>query len=494
MRIDRLDLKAFGCFTGESLDFAGPSHGMFLICGANEAGKSTALDGIRQWLYGIDRNVPLDFKHKKPKQRVGGVVSNGEQRLCCFRKRGNAGTLLDEHDRSIDDDALRPFLQGIDESRFRTSFGINHARLREGGRDIVEGKGDLGQALFAAGSGLLRLSKMQKTLEEERCAIFAGRGEAPEINRGLSRCHEIEVRAAGERITLGDYEQKVIALSELAAKRDELRRRLTDLSGKQDEVDRLIRVIPLVRRRESLRARLSPLAGAARLRDDFRDEFRGLETDLLNEQAVLKGLKENLNDTETARKLIEADPDILREKDTLLQLSKRAATYETDYSDRTRLITERNQIQGEAKQILRKLGREPNLDAELIEPLRLDNHKRNRIRELGVVGAGHATRVASARQRLLEAETRVAALDEQSGTSGTPIDTESLSATLNRVLRLGNLEGDCARLAAELATCDRALDEERGRTILWFGSIDQITRVPVPSTTDIETHRGMVFD
>ena len=38
---------------------------------------------------------------------------------------------------------LFTFLQGIDEQRFRTIFGINHAALREGGRDIAAGKGDL---------------------------------------------------------------------------------------------------------------------------------------------------------------------------------------------------------------------------------------------------------------------------------------------------------------------------------------------------------------
>ena len=113
MKIDRLDLKAFGCFTDVSLDFSRAANGTFVIYGPNEAGKTTALQGVRQWLYEFERGVALEFKHKKTKQRVGGVVSANGQRLCCFRKRGNANTLVDEHDTPIGDDALRALLKSV---------------------------------------------------------------------------------------------------------------------------------------------------------------------------------------------------------------------------------------------------------------------------------------------------------------------------------------------------------------------------------------------
>lgn len=492
MKIERLDLKAFGCFTDVSLDFRAPSQGTFLIYGLNEAGKSTALEGIRQWLYGIDRNIPLDFRHKKQRQRIGGVVSDGEEALCCFRKRGNAGTLLDEHDHQIDDEALRPFLHGIDENRFRTIFGIDHTRLREGGKDIAEGKGDLGQALFTAGSGLLRLNRMQQKLEQENSSLFAVRGETAKINGCLGRCREIAERVIEERLTFADYEKRSTDLRDLSTKRDTLKRTLQELSRKQHEVDRLIRTIPLVQRREGLLTRRKGLGGIARLRDGFRTEFQQLDSDLLIEQAAVGGLEKRLEETEAAVASVRPDPEALREREALLQLSKRAPTYQTDYADRTRLMTERNQIQGEAKQILRRLGREPNLDADLIEPLRLDNQKRNRIRELGGLRAGHLTRLSTTRRRALELDGQVQALEERLKAAAPSPDTEGLSATLNRVLRMGDLEKDCERLANDLTKCDRAVREEHARMVLWSGDIEQISGVPIPSATDIEYHRGVI--
>ena len=51
MRIDRLDLIAFGPFTDRVLEFA-PNR-VELIYGPNGAGKSTALRGLTGLLYGV---------------------------------------------------------------------------------------------------------------------------------------------------------------------------------------------------------------------------------------------------------------------------------------------------------------------------------------------------------------------------------------------------------------------------------------------------------
>ena len=52
MRIERLDLKRFGCFTDCTLDLSAP--GTHLIVGLNEAGKTTLMRFIRSTLYGYE--------------------------------------------------------------------------------------------------------------------------------------------------------------------------------------------------------------------------------------------------------------------------------------------------------------------------------------------------------------------------------------------------------------------------------------------------------
>ena len=46
MRLLRLDLKAVGPFTGASLDLSAGHHGLHLIYGSNEAGKTSTLRAV----------------------------------------------------------------------------------------------------------------------------------------------------------------------------------------------------------------------------------------------------------------------------------------------------------------------------------------------------------------------------------------------------------------------------------------------------------------
>ena len=56
---------------------------------------------------------------------------------------------------------------------------IDHAELVAGGKAVVEGGGDLGRVLFAAGSGLAGLGAVQKKLDDEAEALFKPGGSNP---------------------------------------------------------------------------------------------------------------------------------------------------------------------------------------------------------------------------------------------------------------------------------------------------------------------------
>ena len=492
MKIERLDLRAFGCFSSVSLDFSGTEHGLFVLFGRNEAGKSTALEGIRQWLYEIDRTVPLDFRHKKAKQRVGGIVSANGQRLCCFRKRGNTDNLVDENDNPLASGALRPFLQGIDAGRFRSIFGINHLRLREGGKEIAAGKGDLGQALFAAGSGLMRLDRILKRLEEAKGELFAVRGEKPAINSCLSRCKEIEQRLSKERLSLAEVKQSHEVLADLELQRGDLNTQLSHLQQKQNDVDRLIRITPLVQRRRGLLAQLVPIRDAVRMREDFRTDFQKIDRELLLEKQRLDGLLGQLKDSNAELERIASDPDVLREKGALQELLKLAGTYETDNKDLPGLQKERNLIQGEAKQKLRALGREPSLEPENIESLRCDEPTRNRIRNLGTLRAEHFTNAENASKQVVKLELDLHGTRADLLALPAPADTEGLSATLRRIAKKGDLETAVEDARQKLAESDRALTNDLSRLGLWNGTPGQVQGVPVPSAQDIDHHRDLI--
>ena len=157
MRLRRIDLLRYGRFTEESLDLPLPERrpDFHLVFGPNEAGKSTALLAIEDLLFGIPRNTPLNFLHANSDMRVGAVLQNAHETLEVRRRKGNRDTLLTPEEAPIPmgEGALAPFLAGANRSFVKRMFSLDHERLREGGREILEARDDIGQMLFSAGAG-----------------------------------------------------------------------------------------------------------------------------------------------------------------------------------------------------------------------------------------------------------------------------------------------------------------------------------------------------
>ncbi|HEY6564527.1 MAG TPA: AAA family ATPase, partial [Pirellulaceae bacterium] len=94
MRIDHLDLIAYGPFTNQVLDFREGSEGLHLVIGWNEAGKSSAMRGLRDALYGIPARTNDDFVHRHPDLRVGFSLRDRDgSSFSAVRRKGNTKTL-----------------------------------------------------------------------------------------------------------------------------------------------------------------------------------------------------------------------------------------------------------------------------------------------------------------------------------------------------------------------------------------------------------------
>jgi len=63
MRINRLDLQAYGSFTDRTLEFGYKKSDIHVIFGLNEAGKSTSLRALKALLYGFPERTTDNFEH-----------------------------------------------------------------------------------------------------------------------------------------------------------------------------------------------------------------------------------------------------------------------------------------------------------------------------------------------------------------------------------------------------------------------------------------------
>ena len=160
MKILELALHAFGPFTDVVLDLSGGQEGLHLIFGPNEAGKSSALRGLRQALFGIPAQSADDFVHSYAKMRIG--LDPARRRRPHAPVHPPQGEPQHAAGGRRDDSAARRgdpgrFLNGLTESEFKSRFALDHDELVEGGKAILQGGGELGALLFQAGGGLKNL-------------------------------------------------------------------------------------------------------------------------------------------------------------------------------------------------------------------------------------------------------------------------------------------------------------------------------------------------
>jgi uncharacterized protein YhaN len=180
MRIDRLELVRYGRFTDCALDFAG--SGMHLVVGPNEAGKSTLRSSVGELLYGIHPQTKLDFLHAMQDLRIDALLrgSDGDA-LEVVRLKKAKDPLRTTDGVPLKQGALEQLLAGVDRETFRTVFALDHEELQAGGKALLEGKGDLGEALFESRSSA-RLTTIQERLRDQYRALYVVRGKSQPLN------------------------------------------------------------------------------------------------------------------------------------------------------------------------------------------------------------------------------------------------------------------------------------------------------------------------
>src|SRR5690606_27450188 len=141
--------------------------------------------------------TPYNFRHDYGALRIGATLSNtAGQTLSFKRRKANADTLLSiTEDRALPDISLVPFLGGAGREFFERMYGLNHERLRSGGKAMLQAGGNIAQSLFEAGSGLAGLSAVVKRLTEEADAIGSP-GARKAASKPYWRAHERYEQAA----------------------------------------------------------------------------------------------------------------------------------------------------------------------------------------------------------------------------------------------------------------------------------------------------------
>ena len=400
MKILKLNLTAFGPFSNAQLDLSEGSQGLHVIYGPNEAGKSSSLRAITDLLYGIHSRTPDDFVHPYARLRIGAQLQHSDGTvLGIVRRKANKNSLFNGDDSApLDEAELTRFKGDVDRDLFHLMFGIDHERLRRGGEQIVRGDGRIGELLFAAGAGLADLQVVQTRLHEEMDVLLKATGRSGTIATDIKKFQDGRSAVKQAQVAVETWKRHDDNLRTAQTRKDNLDERIGNDRSEQNRLTRIRDAIPAIGQRKKAKENLAQIGDIPLLADDFDKtsndiliDLRTVEQQEADAEAIIKKLDNDLAGLVVPEQL-------LQESDATESLRDRLGGYRKANSDRPKLETSRELAESEAKEILRELGRTPDLST--IEELRLPTDKTVCIQNLGNQQEGIVERVPVDQKRM----------------------------------------------------------------------------------------------
>ena len=486
MKILRLDLRAFGPFTDKTLDLSDGNEGLHVVYGPNEAGKSSALRAIEQMLFGIPPQSGDDFIHPYKNLRVGARLGqrNGAP-LEFLRRKGTGATLLEaDNETPLAEDALRPLLGTLDRELFVSMFGIDHAQLIRGGKEIVHGSGNVGQLLFAAGAGIADLQAVQARLESQSDALFTRRAHTRKINQTLKALDVARKRARQTQLPGEEWAQHDEALRAAKALRDEVQEQLQQGQREQSRLERIRQALPILAKRKELLKQRQGLGKVKILPADFAEQRRATVTNLEVARNDEQKARDELERIQRQLQAIAVPAALLAQASQIKDLPDTLGSHRKAQRDLPGLSARREQLRRAAREILQQIR--PDLSLEMVEPLRLTTLQRSTIADLGNRHAAVVQNREQSQQQIRETGEQLAEEQSQLAQLESPRPPGPLKDAVRRVQSQGNLQQQWADARAELARLEQQAAIDVRRLPYWSGTLEELEKTTVPAAETVD--------
>jgi uncharacterized protein YhaN len=476
VNILRLHMKAFGPFTGWELDLSAP--GLHIVYGRNEAGKSAALRGLKALLFGIDERTTDNFVHKNPKLRLAGTLRRADGRtLDIVRRKGRAQTLLTPDDEVLDDRVLDEFLGGVGADQFSRMFGLGHEELARGGREIVSGKGDIGESLFAAALGGRGVQQILEPLEKEANDLFRRNAPKTTVNSRMQEYLQAAGEAAQASLPASDWQEHTRLLNEARDRRDAIAGDLRRIEAEAARLKRIHNAIGFLGERKEVLAKRAAMGQVLILPRDHAERRRRTIEELERARASSEKSTRRIAELETKIAALSIPEALLDRAGDITRLHESLGSHAKAMEDLPKLVAQAEQLEAEAARILAEVypagGEGPAVKASL--------GTRQTVRELGGRREALAQVLRKTKKSLDALQSKADRAREVLQRTPAPRDPAELREVLKRAQRQGDLEKEYAKLQARIKAESAQAQMELNRLTLWTGTLDQAEGLPVPS-------------
>jgi uncharacterized protein YhaN len=496
MRINRLDLLRYGRFTNISLPFPKANSDLHVIFGPNEAGKSTSLAAIEDLLFGIPHNSPYNFVHDYGVMRVGGTLVHDGKILEVRRRKGNKDTLLTPDDNPLPagDGVLAPFIGGADRAFLTRMFSLNHERLAQGGREILEAKDEVGQTLFSAGAGLSGLRDRMVSLAKEADELWAPRKAGyRKYYIALDALEKADKAQREHTVTASKWQEIKRAHDAAQEAYEALENQIEEKSAEQRKLSRIRRVYRQVRRLTDVETEITGLGEVAALPEDVEGQLATAIQGRSAAQSKIDELDGQLSSAKSERAGLQFDEAFLMRSDDIAELHKQRIEIQKEKADLPKRRAELSAKEEHLADLAEDLGWETDESVAIVARIP-QRAKVAAVRTLLTRRGELSEATRNAQATLQEAKDSVGELQDELDQMEAPLDISTLAAAISAARGAADIAARIKAAEKEVADANTSVSKQLKPLRPQASSEEGLGTMPVPPRAVIQTHRDALRD
>ncbi len=486
MNILQLQLLAFGAFTNKILDFSAKQPGFHLIYGPNEAGKSTLRRALINLFFGIPERTSDAHLHANNQLRIGANIINDDlDQLLFYRRKGRKNTLLDADNKPLNEKYLLDYLGGdMDEAQFIALFCFDHDSLRQGGENLLQAGGDVGESLFEAGSGSVRVHEVLTQLDKEKDELFKARGTKPLLNQTIKNYKAACLRIEEASLSAQKWSEHAQNLDDAQQQHKILTENLQNLRIDKNRLELIQRTRAFLHRHQEVKTELAKLHNVILLPEDVSSKRFQANLNLRTAQTKAEQAEQTIKDLEQQISQVQISKTLLAQKPTINDLRGRLGSHQKAARDLPGVRTEMRTVEKEAKLLLQRIY--PDTGLSDVSNYTLTSLQAKEIKNLANSYPTLREKQNSLILRLEAIEQQLIQQNKALNILPDPPDLTLLQAGLARACKYSDLEESLAKDETEIKLLTDQINLSL-QQLGWTSSLKALEEAPLPRIERIDS-------
>jgi uncharacterized protein YhaN len=356
MKINKFTLERYGAISERSISIAS-DIGLTIIYGANEAGKSTSLEAIGDFLFGIPMRSTRGSLFGYEAMRISAEMTAADGSAYALTRAKRRSNSLSHANGTSAENQMAALLGAMTRERYERLFGLNHESLRDGGDHMLAADGEIGRLIVEAGGGLRDVMARLAEMERQAALLFDSRRAANRVfYQQLDRFNEADKAAKAASLTLENYQQAQKAVARAEQDLARLRQERVELESQAAKWQRITRVMPVLRLWDQSQAALAGYGDVADYPADFSQRITAALAARRAAADAFQAARDRRDQLHARRDALTIDAAISAATADIQTLSERALHIAKARADRPNRLSELEEGAAKLANLRRLLG------------------------------------------------------------------------------------------------------------------------------------------